>query len=74
MSTITFLDQTFNRDDLSEAIISYIETYNRVVNAARNKDPDDRDYDFRMNQALQMFGNEEVIAGIELLIIADQQT
>lgn len=70
-NTITFLDQTFNRDELTDTLINYIETYNTVMAAPRSKGPNDRDYQFRMNQALQMFGDEEVVAGINLLILQE---
>jgi len=66
--TITFLGTTYNRSDLPEAIISYIETYNRSITKSSQKTPDDTDFDFRMTQALQMFGDPAVIAGIQLLI------
>lgn len=67
--TITFLDQTFNRADLTDTLIDYIETYNNVMSAPRGKAPEDTDYEFRMNQALQMFGDEAVVDGINLLIV-----
>lgn len=66
--TITFLDQTFNRADLTDSLINYIETYNAVIAAPKSRSSEDRDYEFRMNQALQMFGNEAVVGGINLLI------
>ena len=68
MSTVTFLGQEFNTADLSEPVLNYINTYNEVINGQRNKTANDRDYQFRMNQALQMFGNEAVVAGIQLII------
>ena len=71
MSTVPFLGQTFTTEDLSEPVLNYINTYNAVVNGPKGKDPEDRDYQFRMNQALQMFGNEAVIAGIQLIIDSD---
>ena len=71
MSTVTFLGQTFNTADLSEPVLNYINTYNEVVNGPKGKGPEDRDYQFRRNQALQMFGNEAVIAGIQLIIDSD---
>jgi len=71
MSTVTFLGQTFNTADLSEPVLNYINTYNAVVNGPKGKGPSDRDYEFRMNQALQMFGNDAVVAGIQLIITND---
>ena len=68
MSTVTFLGQEFNTEDLSEPVLNYINTYNSVINGPKGKSPEDRDYQFRMNQALQMFGNEAVVAGIQLII------
>ena len=68
MSTVTFLGQEFDTADLSEPVLNYINTYNAVINGQRQKAASDRDYQFRMTQALQMFGNEAVVAGIQLII------
>ena len=68
MSTVTFLGQTFNTEDLSEPVLNYINTYNSVINAPTQRGADDRDFEFRMVQALQMFGNDEVTDGIQLII------
>jgi hypothetical protein len=70
--TITFLGTTYNRADLPQNIINYIETYNRNEAIAKQKNPADTDYVFRMNQALQMFGDPTVVAGIQLLIDSAQ--
>lgn len=67
-TTITFLGTTYNRADLPQTIINYIETYNRAIAKSSQKSPSDTDFDFRMTQALQMFGDPAVIAGIQLLI------
>ena len=71
---VTFLDQTFLRSDLSETLLLYIDTYNRVTQERAIRSPNDRDYDFRMNQALQMFGNTVVTDAIQLLIINDSNS
>lgn len=68
MSTVTFLGQEFNTADLSEPVLNYINTYNAVINAPTRKSANDRDFQFRMVQALQMFGNKEVTEGIQLII------
>ena len=68
MSTVTFLGQEFNTADLNESVLNYINTYNELMNGPKAKRPTDRDYQFRMNQALQMFGDEAVVAGIQLII------
>ena len=68
MSTVTFLGQEFDTADLSEPVLNYINTYNAVINLQSQKAPTDRDYQFRMTQALQMFGNDAVVAGIQLII------
>lgn len=71
MSTVSFLGQEFNVEDLSEPVLNYINTYNAVVNGPKAKGPSDRDYQFRMNQALQMFGNQAVTTGIQLIIATE---
>ena len=71
MSTVTFLGQEFNTADLSEPVLNYINTYNAVINAPTQRGADDRDFHFRMVQALQMFGNDEVTTGIQLIIDND---
>ncbi len=65
---ITFLGQEFDTDLLDEDVVNYILTYNRVIDAPRRKGADDDDFDFRMNQALQMFGNQEVVDAIQTII------
>jgi len=67
-TTITFLGQTFNRADLSQELINYIQTYNEVDAAPKTKSPDDNDFHFRMNQALQMFGDPVVVEQIQIFI------
>ena len=68
MSTVTFLGQEFNTADLSEPVLNYINTYNAVLAAPNRRGADDRDFQFRMTQALQMFGNKEVTEGIQTII------
>ncbi len=67
-TTITFLGQVFNREDLSSELVNYIETYNAVIGAPNSKTPDDNDYFFRMSQAMQTFGDQAVIDQIDFLI------
>ena len=69
---VSFLDQNFLRSDLSDTVLNYIDTYNRVVQNPAQLSPDNNDYDFRMNQALQMFGNSVVTDAIQLIIINAQ--
>ena len=71
MSTVTFLGQEFNTEDLSKPVLDYINTYNAVIEAPTRRGADDRDFQFRMTQALQMFGSEEVTAGIQVIIDAE---
>ena len=71
MSTVTFLGQTFNTEDLSEPVLNYINTYNSVINAPTRRGADDRDFEFRMVQARQMFGDKEVTDGIQIIIDND---
>ena len=52
-------------------LLSYINTYNSVINAPTRRGADDRDFEFRMVQALQMFGDKEVTDGIQLIIDND---
>ena len=68
MSTIIFDGVEYDKDVLPEALIRYIETYIRAKQNPNQKTPDDTDYDFRMTQAMQMFGEPEVIEGINELI------
>ena len=68
MSTIVFDGVEYDRDVLPEALINYIETYIRAKENPSQKTPDDTDYDFRMTQAMQMFGEPEVISSINELI------
>lgn len=67
-STITFLGQTFNRADLDQVLINYIDTYNQVANAPKGKSPMDNDFHFRLIQAQQTFGNDAVVDQIQYLI------
>lgn len=71
MSIVTFLGQEFNTTDLSPTVLNYINTYNSVTTGQKQKTPDDRDYEFRMNQALQMFGDDAVVAAVQTLIDND---
>ena len=72
MSTVTFLGQELDTAGLSEPVLNYINTYNTVVNAPDRRGADDRDYVFRMNQALQMFGDADVVAQIQAIMEAEQ--
>ena len=71
MSTVTFLGQEFNTADLSEPVLNYINTYNAVIESPTRRGADDRDFEFRMVQALQMFGDKEVTDGIQVIIDND---
>ena len=67
-STISFMGQDFDRTALSQQLIDYIETFNRVTTAPEGTNPDDRDFHFRMNQAVQTFGDNAVIDQINYLL------
>lgn len=71
MSTVTFLGQEFNTADLSQPVLNYINTYNLVINGPKAKTASARDFGFRMNQALQMFGDEAVVAAVQTIIDND---
>ena len=68
MSTVTFLGQEFDTAGLSEPVLNYINTYNAVVDIPTRRDASARDYQFRMTQALQRFGDKDVTEGIQLII------
>jgi len=68
MDTITFQGIVYNRSDLSAELISMIETYNSSGQNVSGKTPNMTDYGFRLNQALQIFGDAKVILAIQLLI------
>jgi len=68
MDTITFKGITYARSDLSAELIILIETYNANQGAVSAKLPTDTDYKFRLNQALQIFGDPVVVLSIEILI------
>lgn len=68
MERIYFNGQWYNTADLDPTSLLYIITYNKVTGSAPIIDPNTRDYDYRMSQALQMFGDPVVVASIEDLI------
>ncbi|ABP87963.1 gp56 [Synechococcus phage Syn5] len=68
METIVFNGVTYNVADLDPVALLYIQTYNKVTGSAPIIDPNTRDYDYRMSQALQMFGDPVVIESIQDLI------
>ena len=68
METIVFNGVTYNVADLDPIAVLYIQTYNKVTGSAPIIDPNTRDYDYRMSQALQMFGDPVVTSSIQDLI------
>ena len=68
METIVFNGVTYNVADLDPVALLYIQTYNKVTGSTPIIDPNTRDYDYRMNQALQMFGDPVVTSSIQDLI------
>ena len=68
MSQVYFQGQYYDTDSLPPEIVLYIETYNKVTTSAPIIDPNTRDYDYRMSQALQMFGDPVVVDSIQDLI------
>lgn len=68
MEKIYFNGQWYNVEDLDPVSLLYIQTYNKVTESSPVIDPDTNDYDYRMSQALQMFGDPVVIESIEDLI------
>ena len=68
MDQIYFNGVWYNVADLTDIQLLYISTYNRVTGATAIIDANTRDYNYRMSQALQMFGDPVVIASIQDLI------
>ena len=68
MEQIFFNGQWYNVADLDPISLLYITTYNKVSGSAPIIDPNTRDYDYRMSQALQMFGDPVVVSSIQDLI------
>ena len=68
MEQVYFNGQWYNIDELADVVLLYISTYNKVTTSAPIIDPNTRDYDYRMSQALQMFGDPVVVASIQDLI------
>ena len=65
MSTVEFHGVTYVRADLPDGLLAYIDAYNQSLAASQASLSDTNDYAFRMNQALQMFGEPAVIAAIQ---------
>ena len=65
MSTVEFHGVTYLRADLPEGLLAYIDAYNQSLAASQTTLSDTNDYTFRMNQALQMFGEPAVVAAIQ---------
>lgn len=55
--TVTFLGQTFNRDELSESVLAHIDYWNSIIENPDLIPGDHNDFIHRMNQAVQMFGD-----------------
>jgi len=68
MEKIYFNGQWYNVEDLDPVSLLYIQTYNKVNESTPVIGPNTNDYDYRMFQALQMFGDPVVIESIEDLI------
>jgi len=68
MSIIYFQGEAYDENAIPESLARYIRTYNRSQNDPETKTPEDTDFDFRMNQALQMFGDDLVVNEISKLI------
>ena len=65
MSTDEFQGVTYLRADLPDGLLAYIDAYNQSLAASQTPVSDTNDYSFRMNQALQMFGDPVVVAAIQ---------
>lgn len=68
MEQIFFDGKWYNVADLDPVALLYIQTYNAVTASAPNIGPDANDFNYRMQQALQMFGDPVVIESIQNLI------
>lgn len=69
--TVEFQGTVYQRSSLPTTLLTYIDAYNDAF-AARTAGADDvNDYVFRMNQALQMFGESAVTSAIEALAQAE---
>lgn len=62
---IVFNGKTYDVSSLTESQLLYIT---KVSQGSPSNDPDARDYDSRMNQALQMFGDDVAVSSIQSLI------
>ena len=69
--TVEFLGVTYDRDSLPSTLLTYMDAYNATVEARVSGPLDVNDYVFRMNQALQMFGESAVTSAIESLAQAE---
>ena len=67
MSTVEFHGVTYLRSDLPDTLLTYIDAYNDAVAAGQIDRSETNDYAFRMNQALQMFGEPAVIDAIQTI-------
>ena len=68
MEQVFFNGVWYDVDNLDEIALLYILTYNQVTGSAPIIDPNTRDYNYRMSQALQMFGDPVVVDSIQDLI------
>ena len=65
---IFFDGQWYDPADLDPTTLLYIQIYNQVTGSTAIIDPNTNDYNYRMSQALQMFGDPVVVESINDLI------
>ena len=58
---ITFQGITYARSTLSEEDIKTMEHYNSEISNVSSKSGSDGDFEFRLNQARQMFGDAQTV-------------
>ena len=63
--TITHKGITYARSNLTKEEIQTMENYNSTQGNVSAKGSGDYDFEFRLNQARQMFGDEDTILSIE---------
>jgi len=63
---ITFQGITYSRSDLSKEDIKTMENYNSTISNISDKSGTDGDFEFRLNQARQMFGDAQTVLSLEL--------
>ena len=65
---ITFQGITYARSTLSEEDIKTMEHYNSEISNVSAKSGTDGDFEFRLNQARQMFGDAQTVLSLELAL------